>query len=227
MGHTAIAIDGPSGAGKSTLARMAAKKLGYIYVDTGALYRTVGLYALRHGADVRDEQAVAALLPDIRVEMRYDDAGVQRMLLNGEDVSDLIRTPEVSMAASAVSALGPVRAFLLDTQRDMARRYDVIMDGRDIGTVVLPEAQVKIFLTASARERALRRWRELREKGMDVALEDVLRDVETRDKNDSSRALAPLRPALDAVMCDTTELDLEASLELILDTVKKRQDHGC
>ncbi len=227
MGHMAIAIDGPSGAGKSTLARMAAKELGYIYVDTGALYRTVGLYALRHGADVHDEQAVAALLPEIRVEMRYDGAGVQRMVLNGEDVSDLIRTPEVSMAASAVSALGPVRAFLLDTQRDMARRYDVIMDGRDIGTVVLPEANVKIFLTASARERALRRWRELREKGMDVALEDVLRDVETRDKNDSGRALAPLRPAEDAVMCDTTELDLEASLELILDTVKKRVDHGC
>ncbi len=226
MGHMAIAIDGPSGAGKSTLARMAAKELGYIYVDTGALYRTVGLYALRHGADVHDEQTVAALLPEIRVEMRYDGAGVQRMVLNGEDVSDLIRTPEVSMAASAVSALGPVRAFLLDTQRDMARRYDVIMDGRDIGTVVLPEAQVKIFLTASARERARRRWRELREKGMDVALEDVLRDVETRDKNDSGRALAPLRPAEDAVMCDTTELDLEASLELILDTVKKRQSHG-
>ena len=226
MGHMAIAIDGPSGAGKSTLARMAAKELGYIYVDTGALYRTVGLYALRHGADVHDEQTVAALLPEIRVEMRYDGAGVQRMVLNGEDVSDLIRTPEVSMAASAVSALGPVRAFLLDTQRDMARRYDVIMDGRDIGTVVLPEANVKIFLTASARERARRRWRELREKGMDVALEDVLRDVETRDKNDSGRALAPLRPAEDAVMCDTTELDLEASLELILDTVKKRQSHG-
>ncbi len=226
MGHTAIAIDGPSGAGKSTLARMAAKKLGYIYVDTGALYRTVGLYALRHGADVHDEQAVAALLPEIGIEMRYDGAGVQRMILNGEDVSDLIRTPEVSMAASAVSALGPVRAFLLDTQRDMARRYDVIMDGRDIGTVVLPEANVKIFLTASPRERAHRRWRELREKGMDVALEDVLRDVETRDKNDSGRALAPLRPAEDAVMCDTTELDLEASLELILDTVKKRQSHG-
>lgn len=226
MGHIAITLDGPSGAGKSTLARMTAKRLGYIYVDTGALYRTVGLYTLRRGADTKNADAVGALLPEIKVEMRYDDAGVQRMLLNGEDVSDLIRTPEVSMAASDVSALPPVRAFLLDTQRDMAKKYDVIMDGRDIGTVVLPDAQVKIFLTASAHERARRRWRELRDKGMETEFEQVLRDIELRDRNDSGRALAPLKPAQDAVMCDTTELDLDASLELILDIVKKRIADG-
>ena len=224
--HIAIAIDGPSGAGKSTLARMAAKKLGFIYVDTGALYRTVGLYVLRQGADLKDAGAIGALLPDIRVEMRYDSAGAQRMLLNGEDVSELIRTPEVSMAASNVSALPPVRAFLLDTQRRMAEQHDVIMDGRDIGTVVLPEAEVKIFLTASAKERAIRRWRELREKGIDTDLEAVLRDIEQRDRNDSSRDIAPLRPADDAVMCDTTELDLDASLELIVDIVKQRIADG-
>lgn len=226
MEHIAIAIDGPSGAGKSTLARMAAKKLGYLYVDTGALYRTVGLFALRRGADTRDDEAVGALLPEIHVEMRYDGNGVQRMLLNGEDVTESIRAPEVSMAASDVSALPLVRAFLLDTQRDMAKKYDVIMDGRDIGTVVLPLAPVKIFLTASSQERALRRWRELREKGIDTSLEEVLRDIELRDKNDSSRSLAPLRPAPDAVMCDTTELDLEASLELVCEIVNKRLGHG-
>lgn len=226
MGHIAIAIDGPSGAGKSTLARMAAGRLGFIYADTGALYRAVGLHALRRGADTKDADAVGALLPDIRVEMRHDEAGIQRILLNGEDVSDLIRTPEVSMAASDVSALPPVRAFLLDTQRQMAEKYDVIMDGRDIGTVVLPQAQVKIFLTASARERAMRRCRELRERGVETDLESVLRDMVRRDRNDSSRALAPLRPAQDAVMCDTTDLDLDASLELILDIVKKRLADG-
>lgn len=226
MGHIAIAIDGPSGAGKSTLARMAAGRLGFIYADTGALYRAVGLHALRRGADTKDADAVGALLPDIRVEMRHDEAGIQRILLNGEDVSDLIRTPEVSMAASDVSALPPVRAFLLDTQRQMAEKYDVIMDGRDIGTVVLPQAQVKIFLTASARERAMRRCRELRERGVETDLESVLRDMVQRDRNDSSRALAPLRPAQDAVMCDTTDLDLDASLELILDIVKKRLADG-
>lgn len=224
--YTAIAIDGPSGAGKSTLARMTAKRFGYIYVDTGALYRTVGLYTLRQGVDTTDSNAVAALLPDINIQMRYDGAGVQRMILNGEDVSDLIRTPEVSMAASNVSALPPVRAFLLDTQRKMAAENDVIMDGRDIGTVVLPEARVKIFLTASAHERARRRCRELREKGIETDFEAVLHDIELRDKNDSSRDIAPLRPAQDAVMCDTTDLDLDASLELISDIIKERTADG-
>ncbi len=221
--HIAIAIDGPSGAGKSTLARMAAKRFGFIYVDTGALYRTVGLYTLRSGVGTRDAQGVAALLPEIHIEMRYDGEGVQRMLLNGEDVTDLIRTPEVSMAASDVSALPPVRAFLLDTQREMAKKYDVIMDGRDIGTVVLPEAQVKIFLTASARERARRRFRELRERGVETDFETVLQDIELRDRNDSSREIAPLRPAPDAVMCDTTEHDLDGSFELIREIIEAKK----
>ena len=222
MNHIAIAIDGPSGAGKSTLARMVARHFGYIYVDTGALYRTVGLYVLRRGADTRDADAVGALLPEIDVEMRYDDEGVQRMYLNGEDVSDLIRTPEVSMAASDVSALPAVRGFLMDTQRNMAKKYDVVMDGRDIGTVVLPDARVKIFLTASARERARRRWRELRDRGVEAEFEDVLRDIELRDRNDSSRDIAPLRPAEDSVMCDTTEHDLEESFELIRSIIGER-----
>lgn len=222
MDPVSIAIDGPSGAGKSTLARLAAKELGFLYVDTGALYRTVGLYILRHGVDAKDPEGVAALLPEIRIGMRYDDSGVQRMDLNGEDVTDLIRTPEVSMAASHVSAIPAVRAFLLDTQRELARRHNVIMDGRDIGTVVLPEARIKIFLTASAAERARRRCRELREKGIETDFPAVLRDIEQRDRNDSSRAVAPLRPAPDAVMCDTTEHDLDASLTLILQIIRER-----
>lgn len=221
--HIAIAIDGPSGAGKSTLARMAAKRFGFIYVDTGALYRTVGLHTLRRGVGTRDAQGVAALLPEIHIEMRYDGEGVQRMLLNGEDVTDLIRTPEVSMAASDVSALPPVRAFLLDTQREMAKKYDVIMDGRDIGTVVLPDARIKIFLTASARERARRRFRELRERGVETDFETVLQDIELRDRNDSSREIAPLRPAPDAVMCDTTEHDLDGSFELICEIIEAKR----
>ncbi len=222
MDPVSIAIDGPSGAGKSTLARMIAKELGFLYVDTGALYRTVGLYTLRQGVDTKDPEGVAVLLPDIRIGMRYDDGGVQRMDLNGEDVTDLIRTPEVSMAASHVSAIPAVRAFLLDTQRELARRHNVIMDGRDIGTVVLPEAKIKIFLTASAAERARRRCRELREKGIETDLPSVLRDIEQRDRNDSSRAVAPLRPAPDAVMCDTTEHDLDASLALLLQIIRER-----
>lgn len=222
MEPISIAIDGPSGAGKSTLARMTAKAFGFIYVDTGALYRTVGLYTLRHGVNTKDREGVAALLPHIRIGMYYDDSGVQRMDLNGEDVTDLIRTPEVSMAASDVSAIPAVRAFLLDTQRDMARRYNVIMDGRDIGTVVLPEAKIKIFLTASAAERARRRYRELREKGIETDFETVLRDIEQRDRNDSSRDIAPLRPAPDAVMCDTTEHDLDASFALISQIIGER-----
>ncbi len=226
MEPIAIAIDGPSGAGKSTIARMTAKEFGFIYVDTGALYRTVGLCALRHGVDTRDAEGVAALLPDIRIEMRYDDGGVQRTILNGEDVSDLIRTPEVSMAASRVSAIPAVRAFLLDAQRNMARRHNVIMDGRDIGTVVLPEAQIKIFLTASPAERARRRYRELREKGIDTDFETVFRDIEQRDRNDSGRDIAPLRPAPDAVMCDTTEHDLEASFGLVCELIRERIANG-
>ncbi len=223
MSHIAVAIDGPSGAGKSTLARMTAKHFGFIYVDTGALYRTVGLYVLRSGADPKDADAVTALLPKINVELGYDSEGVQRMYLNGEDVSGDIRLPEVSMAASDVSAIPSVRAFLLDTQRSLAERYDVIMDGRDIGTVVLPNARLKIFLTASAMERARRRFRELREKGVETDFDTVLRDIELRDRNDSSRPIAPLRPAEDAVIVDTTEHGLNESFEIIRDIIEVRR----
>ena len=226
MKHISIAIDGPSGAGKSTLARMTAKELGFIYVDTGALYRCIGLYTLRHGAETTDGDAVAALLPGIHVELQYDDHGVQRMILNGEDVSDDIRQPEVSMAASNVSAIPAVRAFLLDTQRLMAEKYSVIMDGRDIGTVVLPNADVKIFLTASAEARADRRYKELREKGVQTTPEEVLRDMERRDSNDSSRAIAPLRPAEDAVLIDTTHCTLEESFALIRAAIEERTADG-
>ena len=226
MNHISIAIDGPSGAGKSTLARMTARHFGFLYVDTGALYRTVGLYILRRGGDTKDPRAVEPLLPEIQVELKYDGAGIQRMILNGEDVSDDIRLPEVSMAASDVSAIPAVRAFLLETQRSLARRYDVIMDGRDIGTVVLPDAQVKIFLTASAQERARRRFLELQAKGVETDYDSVLRDIELRDKNDSGRAIAPLRPADDAVMLDTTEHDLEASFRLVCGIIEERRRDG-
>ena len=226
MNHISIAIDGPSGAGKSTLARMTARHFGFLYVDTGALYRTVGLYVLRRGGDTKDPRAVEPLLPEIQVELKYDGAGIQRMILNGEDVSDDIRLPEVSMAASDVSAIPAVRAFLLETQRSLARRYDVIMDGRDIGTVVLPDAQVKIFLTASAQERARRRFLELQAKGVETDYDSVLRDIELRDKNDSGRAIAPLRPADDAVMLDTTEHDLEASFRLVCGIIEERRRDG-
>ncbi|MDR3277535.1 MAG: (d)CMP kinase, partial [Oscillospiraceae bacterium] len=215
MEEKSIAIDGPSGAGKSTLARLAAKKFGLIYVDTGALYRTVGLFILRGGVGSKDEKGVARLLPEIEIEMRYDGAGVQRMILNGEDVTDDIRLPEVSIYASDVSAMVPVRAFLLQMQRDMAVKYNAILDGRDIGTVVLPGAGLKIFLTAEPGIRAARRHAELREKGVETTYEDVLRDITYRDVNDSSRAAAPLRAAEGAVILDTSAIDLNASFEVI------------
>ncbi len=217
----AVAIDGPSGAGKSTIARILAAELGLVYVDTGALYRTVGLAVISRGIDPHDEAAVEALLPALTVSLGYAD-GVQRVFLNGEDVSDRIRTPEVSMAASAVSALPPVRRFLFDLQQDTARRQSVIMDGRDIGTVVLPFAQVKIFLTASAEDRARRRFDELREKGMEVTFDEVLSDMKERDYNDSHRAAAPLRPADDAVLVDTSGNTLEQSVELLKELITER-----
>ncbi len=216
-----VAIDGPVGAGKSSIARTAAKKLGYIYVDTGALYRAVGLHCHRNGIDMKDAAAVTAVLPDARPEIRLID-GTQHIYLNSEDVSDEIRLPEISMAASAVSAIPAVRAALLDLQRDMAKTNNVIMDGRDIGTVVLPDATVKIFLTAKAEIRAKRRYDELCAKGVQTTFEEVLSDLNTRDYNDSHRETAPLKQAEDAVLADTSDLDFEQSCQLICDIIKER-----
>ena len=221
-GHVAIAIDGPSGAGKSSLARRCAAAFGFVYVDTGAIYRTVGLAAFRRGTDRRDESAVAAILPELEIEMRYNEAGEQRMYLNGEDVSAEIRLPEISICASDVSALPVVRAFLMEMQRKMAREHDVIMDGRDIGTVVLPDAELKIFLTASAEARAERRLKELLGKGVDADFEEVLKDIRYRDEQDSNRAAAPLRAAEDAVLVDTTEIDFDASFEKLSSIIRER-----
>lgn len=206
-----VAIDGPAGAGKSTLARRLAAQLGYIYVDTGAMYRAVGLYALRAGQDPKDNAAVEGLLPQISLRLDCPD-GKQHIYLNGEDVSSAIRTEQAGMAASAVGANPAVRAFLLETQRQMARTQNVLMDGRDIGTVVLPDAAVKIFLTASPEARAARRWKEYQEKGQQVSYEQVLEDVRQRDYQDTHREAAPLRQAEDAVLLDTSELDFEQSL---------------
>lgn len=215
-----VAIDGPAGAGKSTISRAAAKELGYIYIDTGALYRTVGLNAMRKGADINDpESVVATITDDLKVELRFID-GEQRMFLNGEDVSDKIRTPEASSAASKVSAVPEVRKYLFDLQKDLAKNNNCIMDGRDIGTVVLPDAKVKIFLTASPEARAQRRYKELIEKGMDVKYDDVLADMIKRDYDDSHRAIAPLKQADDAVLADTSECTLEESIELIIKIIK-------
>lgn len=215
-----IAIDGPAGAGKSTLSRKAAEKLGFIYVDTGALYRTVGLKFSRKGADTELNCDIDAILNETTVDIRFVD-GVQRVFLDGEDVSDLIRTPEASMMASAVSAKPAVRTFLLEMQRKLARENNVLMDGRDIGTVVLPNATVKIFLTASAESRAERRYKELCEKGMSVTYKEVYDDMVQRDYNDMNRATAPLKQADDAVVADTTECDLEGSLELLLKIINE------
>ena len=207
-----VAIDGPAGAGKSTLARRLAAELGYIYVDTGAMFRTIGLYALRAGKDPKDNEAVNALLPEISLKFAFIE-GEQHIYLNGEDVSTAIRTEEVGMAASAVGANPEVRAFLLGMQRDMAKTQDVLMDGRDIGTVVLPDATVKIFLTASPEARATRRWKEHQQKGVEVSYEEVLADVRQRDYQDTHRAAAPLRQADDAQLLDTSEMNFEQSLE--------------
>lgn len=219
--HVSVAIDGPVGAGKSSIARNAAKALGYIYVDTGALYRAVGLFCKRSGVDTADASAVEAVLPDVRPEIRLID-GVQHIYLNGEDVSEEIRLPEISMAASAVSAIPAVRAALLDLQRNMAETNSVIMDGRDIGTVVLPNATVKIFLTARPEIRAQRRYDELSAKGVATTFEEVLSDLNTRDYNDSHRETAPLKQADDAVLADTSELDFEQSCELVCNIIKER-----
>lgn len=216
-----VAIDGPAGAGKSTVSRAAAKAVGYIYVDTGALYRAVGVNALRHGIDTKDKKRVAESLSDISVDLVFEN-GEQKVLLNGENVSAEIRTPPASMAASDVSAVPEVRAFLFDLQRDIAARNNCIMDGRDIGTVVLPDARVKIFLTATPEERATRRYKELIEKGTEVKYEEVLEDLIKRDYNDSHREIAPLKPAEDGVILDTTGLSLEESVNEIIRIIKEK-----
>lgn len=214
-----VAIDGPAGAGKSTIAKAAAKQLNYIYVDTGALYRTIAYNAVKKNV-VDDTNAVIALLNDTKVELKYID-GVQAVFLNGEDVSAYIRTPEISMGASKVSAIPEVRAFLLSLQQEIAKENDVIMDGRDIATVVLPNADVKIFLFASPECRALRRYKELVEKGENVKYEDVLADVNQRDYQDSHREIAPLKPSEDSIMLDTSTLDLNQSIDLVIKTIKE------
>lgn len=220
--HVAIAIDGPSGAGKSSLARRAAAHFGLIYVDTGAIYRCVGLAAHRMDVNTRDAEAVQKILPTLDIRMDYNDAGEQRMFLSDEDVSSDIRLPEISICASNVSAHPAVRAFLLEMQRKMARENSVIMDGRDIGTVVLPDADLKIYLTASAGARAHRRMLELQNKGIDASFEDVLKDIELRDYQDTHRAEAPLRRAEDAVLLDTTEIGFDESFELLCRTIEER-----
>lgn len=216
-----VAIDGPAGAGKSTVAKGVAAKLGYIYVDTGALYRAIGVYALRQGVDTRDGNGISALLPEINVELKFID-GVQHVFLNGEDVSVEIRTPDASMAASNVSAIPSVRSFLFDLQRDIARKNDCIMDGRDIGTVVLPNAQVKIFLTADPEERAMRRYKELIVKDPNVKYDDVLADLKARDYQDSHREIAPLKPAEDSVVYNTTGNNLEESVEKVISIIEEK-----
>lgn len=213
-----IAIDGPSGAGKSSLAKRLAAELGYVYVDTGAMYRAIGLYTLRAGQNTKDAAAVAALLPDIHLDIRPGQ-GAQQILLNGEDVTETVRQEQIGMAASDVSAHPAVRAFLLETQRALAARSNVLMDGRDIGTVVLPDATVKIFLTATPEARAQRRLAELQAKGQAADYATVLADIRLRDDQDTHRAVAPLRQAADAVLLDTSAIGLEESYALLKKTV--------
>ena len=216
-----IAIDGPSGAGKSSLAKALSAKLGYVYVDTGALYRSIGLYVSRKGIDPKNEQAVSAVLPEIDLEMKFEN-GEQSVYLNGENVNGKIRTPEISMYASAVSALPPVRTFLLDLQKGIAKKENVIMDGRDIGTVILPDAQVKIFLFADNTKRAKRRYDELLAKGEKVSLEEVLEDMTKRDNNDKNRKTAPAVQAADAVPLDNSELDLEGTVNAAIEIIRSK-----
>lgn len=216
-----IAIDGPAGAGKSTAAKLAAKELDFIYVDTGAMYRTIALYLLRSGTDIEEEAALQAALEDIDVRISYEQ-GVQHMILNGEDVSGLIRTPEVSDMASRSSARPAVRRKLLDLQRQLAAREDVLMDGRDIGTAILPEADLKIFLTASVAERARRRFLEMKEKGEECSEEEIRREIEERDYRDMHREISPLVQAEDAVLLDTSDMTLEQVVEKITALAKEK-----
>ena len=217
-----IAVDGPSGAGKSSLAKAIAAELHILYVDTGAIYRTIGCYTRRKGVEAADTEAVIALLPEVEIGMRYDAQGLQHMLLHGEDVTEEIRLPEMSLYASAVSAIPEVRAFLLEMQRDFARKSSVIMDGRDIGTVVLPRADVKIFLKADVEVRARRREIELQERGTPRPYEQVLEEMRQRDYNDTHRSAAPLRAAEDAVIVDTSDLDFRQSEEKLLEIIREK-----
>ncbi len=220
MKYRSVAIDGPSGAGKSTLAKRLAQELGFLYVDTGAIYRTVGLAVRRWGIDPVDEAGVAALLPELSISMRYGEDGLQHMFLSGEDVTGAIRENEISAYASKAASLPAVRDFLLEMQRRTAREHDVIMDGRDIGTVVLPQADLKIFLTAAPEARAQRRYRELLARGQQADFDQVLAEVVERDRRDTERETAPLRLAEDAVTADTTALDLEGSFQLLLGLIR-------
>lgn len=222
MQERSIAIDGPAGAGKSTLARALARELGYLYVDTGAIYRTVALRAREAGADPSDPEQVAPLLEDLNLRMDYGGDGVQRMYLSGRDVTEAIRENEISALASQVAALPAVREFLLEFQRKQAREHNVVMDGRDIGTVVLPQAGVKIFLTAAPEARARRRTAELLQRGQDADFDEILREIRQRDEQDENRPVAPLRQAEDAALLDTTNLDLKGSLEALLTLVRER-----
>lgn len=216
-----IAIDGPAGAGKSSICRRLAEELHYLHVDTGAIYRAVGLFMLRRHKNPADPAEVLPLLPQVKIDLQFVD-GEQRILLNGEDVSEAIRLPEASAAASAVSALPEVRAYLLEQQRSLARQHDVIMDGRDIGTVVLPHATIKIYLTASPEERARRRWLQQRSKGIGESYEEVLAAVKKRDYDDSHRAAAPLCRAEDAWLCDSTHLDFEETVAAMLAYIRQK-----
>lgn len=220
----AIAIDGPGGAGKSTISKAVAKRLGIIYVDTGALYRTVGYYGREHGLSVEDvkvSEKITPMLDDISIEIKYID-GTQHVILNGEDLGDKIRQPDISMYASAVSSVPSVRAFLLEAQKELARKNSVIMDGRDIGTVILPDAEVKIFMTASDEARAQRRYKELLSKGIEANFDDVIKELRERDHADSTRAAAPLKPADDAHIFDNSDCDFNASVEYIIKFVEEK-----
>lgn len=219
-----IALDGPSGAGKSTVAKSVAKRLGFTYVDTGALYRTIGLFVFRANIDPENAQAVCAVLPQVQVDLSYDENGEQQVYLNGECVSTAIRENIVSHYASCVSKIPQVRAFLLDTQRSLSRRYNIIMDGRDIGTVIFPQAKVKIFLFASAKERARRRVAELKARGQDVSFSQILAEMEERDARDATRAVAPCVPAADAVMLDSSALNFEQTVDAVLSIIREKSE---
>lgn len=210
-----IALDGPSGAGKSTVAKKCAERFGFKYVDTGAIYRTIGLAAFNKGIDTKNSAAVVSMLPELDIDLSYNESGEQRMLLNGSDVSEEIRRPEISMCASNVSAIAAVRDYLTDMQRNMAKKYDVIMDGRDIGTVILPNADVKVFLTANADSRAARRYKELIKKGSEISFNEVLSDMKLRDEQDTKRAAAPLKAAEDAVYLDTSDMSFDESVDAV------------